>query len=281
MVVVVEAMDGSASCLMCTEMAILLVVRGYWQVGRIGGGRRRCDAELGCQVGESSRVESRWSRTQQARIRRVQWHDPGQKGAVGCGTGVMVSMQWEGKHARTRFSPARFCMIAECLAGVLTCCFPSMHGPLYPKTGSGALPKTLVRPMSAVEGASWTGIAMATSGSFHQPRLSRAIHPESQARLSNVPILHLIASARARTASQALRFKVPGQQAKHPNPPLHPSLPSLAVVAIPLSSSYPPLPVSRRPLSPPWRPTTASLARCMFLPSVVTSCQGDWHEFHG
>lgn len=139
-------------------------------------------------------------------------------------------------------------------------------GPPYPKTGSGALPKTLVRPMSAVEGASWTGIAMATSGSFHQPRLSRAIHPASQARLSNVPILHLIASARARTASQALRFKVPGQQAKHPNPPLHPSLPSLAVVAIPLSSSYPPLPVSRRPLPPPWRPTTASLARCMFSP---------------
>lgn len=133
--------------------------------------------------------------------------------------------------------------------------------------------------MSAVEGASWTGIAMATSGSFHQPRLSRAIHPASQARLSNVPILHLIASARARTASQALRFKVPGQQAKHPNPPLHPSLPSLAVVAIPLSSSYPPLPVSRRPLPPPWRPTTASLARCMFLPSVVTSCQGTGTSF--
>ena len=60
--------------------------------------------ELGYQV-------SRWSRTQ-ARIRRVQWHDPGQRGLWVAG--VVVSVQWEGKHVRTLFLPARFCMIAEC-----------------------------------------------------------------------------------------------------------------------------------------------------------------------
>lgn len=177
------------------------------------------------------------------------------------------------------FLPARFCMIAECLAGVLTCCFPNMHGPPYPKTGSGALPKTLVRPMSAVEGCAgralpWQPRGHSVNPGFPGPFILRAKH--------GCPTSKFFILSRPRGPEQPPKQKKcqgSKRTSRNPPPPIRPEPCGRhsVVVILPTRSRVPP-PAARCP-PPPWRPIVASLARCMFLSSVLISCQRDWHEF--
>lgn len=144
------------------------------------------------------------------------------------------------------FLPARFCMIAECLAGVLTCCFPNMHGPPYPKTGSGALPKTLVRPMSAVEGCAGRASPWQPRGHSVNPGFP-GLQGHSSCEPSTVVQRPNSLSYRVLEGQNSLPSRRSARAAsEHPETHPHPYVPSLAV-AIPSSSSYPPVPVSRRP----------------------------------
>lgn len=249
--------------------------RYFWcaDTGRLGGSAvGGGDAMRSWAV--NCRVESRWSRTQQARIRRVQWHDPGQRGLWVAG--VMVSMQWEGKHARTRFFTGQ--VLYDC--GVPGWCFDllfSQHAwaPIPQNWKRCIVQNTGQANERELDGHRHSNLGVIPSTPTFQGHSSR--EPSTVVQRPN-SLSYRIRQGQNSLPSIEIQSARAASERSKPTPP--PILPRLAVVAIPSSSSYPPFPVSRRPLPPPpppWRPTAASLARCMFIPSVFIR---DWPGFH-